>query len=120
MPISETEDWEIEPAWRQMGAAYWSISWPAWILSFIPTMIWLSGPLTTNAWVASLVGYVTFMAVQATLTRRLVRKNYRSFRVHVVRDDGESSRKLSIRESHLVWLRILSPQVAWSGIAVIT
>ncbi len=41
-----------------------------------------------------------------------MRKNYRSFRVYVVRDDGSKSRNLSIRKAVSVWLWILGPQFA--------
>jgi hypothetical protein len=42
----------------------------------------------------------------------LVGKNYRSFCVYVVREDGQKSRKLSMREAGSVSLWILWPQLA--------
>src|SRR5713226_549454 len=30
----DTPGWQINLAWRQKVAAYWSISWPAWAVSF--------------------------------------------------------------------------------------
>lgn len=54
-----------------------------------------------------------FFVTQALLTGRLVRKNYRSFRVYVVRHDGEKSRTLSMREIVSVWLWIFWPQCAF-------
>ena len=108
--------WEISLAWRQKIAAFWSISWPAWIGSMGLVILLTSGYsvdlLQDNLSVIALGGNLAFFAIQALLTRRLVRKNYRSFRVYVVRDDGSKSRNLSIREAVSVWLWILGPQFA--------
>ena len=108
--------WEISLAWRQKVAAFWSISWPAWIGSMGLVILLTSGYsvdlLQDNFSVIALGGNLAFFAIQALLTRRLVRKNYRSFRVYVVRDDGSKSRNLSIREAVSVWLWILGPQFA--------
>jgi hypothetical protein len=68
--------------------------------------------LQDNFSVIALGGNLAFFAIQAFLTRRLVRKNYRSFRVYVVRDDGSKSRNLSVPEAVSVWLWILGPQLA--------
>ena len=108
--------WEISIAWRQKVAAFWSISWPAWIGSMGLVIGLTSGYsvdlLQDNFSVIALGGNLAFIAIQALLTRRLVRKNYRSFRLYVVRDDGSKSRNLSIREAVSVWLWILWPQLA--------
>jgi len=108
--------WEISIAWRQKVAAFWSISWPAWIGSMGLIIGLTSGYsvdlLQDNFSVIALGGNLAFFAIQALLTRRLVRKNYRSFRLYVVRDDGSKSRNLSIREAVSVWLWILWPQLA--------
>jgi hypothetical protein len=108
--------WEINLAWRQKVAAYWSISWPAWIGSFVVVILFTSGYsvdlLQENFSIIAIGGNLTFFAIQALLTGRLVRKNYRSFRVYVVRDVGTQSRNLSIREAVSVWLWILGPQLA--------
>ena len=108
--------WEISIAWRQKVAAFWSISWPAWIGSMGLVIGLMSGYsvdlLQDNFSVIALGGNLAFFTIQALLTRRLVRKNYRSFRVYVVRDDGSKSRNLSIREAVSVWLWILWPQLA--------
>jgi hypothetical protein len=53
-----------------------------------------------------------FFGFQAILCRRLFTKNYQTFRVYVVRDDGHRSRKLSLREGTSVWLWVLVPQLA--------
>ena len=108
--------WEISLAWRQKVAAFWSISWPAWIGSMALVILLTSGYsvdlLQDNFSVIALGGNLAFFGIQALLTRRLVRKNYRSFRVYVVRGDGSKSRNLSIREAGSVWLWILGPQFA--------
>ena len=41
-----------------------------------------------------------------------MRKNYRTFRIEVLRHDGVRNRALSLREGSLVWLWILGPQLA--------
>ena len=47
------------------------------------------------------------------LTPRLVRKNYRAFRVYVVRENGQTTRSLSLPEASRVWLWIAAPEVAF-------
>jgi hypothetical protein len=99
-----------------MLAAFWSISWPAWILSVVIVILSTSGysvdVLQYNLSLLAIGGNLVFFAVQALLTRRLVRKNYRSFRLYVVRDHGSTSRDLSMREAFAVWRWILWPQLA--------
>jgi len=72
----------------------------------------IMGYLVANLTAISLVGPFVFLIIQALLTPRLVRKKYRSFRVYVVRHDGQKDRKLSMREGALISLWILSPQIA--------
>ena len=55
---------------------------------------------------------LAFFAIQALLTRRLVKKNFRSFRVYVVRQDGTQSRDIPMADTIIVWLRIFGPQFA--------
>ena len=117
MEIPETEEWQIHLAWRQKVAAYWSISWPAWVVSFTLTIL-LTATYSLDqskdyAPRISLAATGIFYIFQAMLTQRLVRKNYRSFRVVVIRDGDQHSRRLSKQEAGLVWLRILWPQLAW-------
>ena len=108
--------WQISLAWRQKVAAFWSISWPAWIGSFVLVMLLTSGYsvelLQDKFSIIAFGGNLAFFSIQALLTRRLVRKNYRSFRVYVVRSDGSQCRKLSLREAVSVWLWIFGPQLA--------
>lgn len=108
--------WEISLAWRQMVAAFWSISWPAWIGSFALVILFTSGYsvelLQDKFSVIALAGNFAFFAIQFLLTRRLVRKDYRSFRVYVIRDDGSRSRNLPMWEAAPLWLWIFLPQLA--------
>jgi len=116
MKPSEAPGWHISLAWRQKLAAYWSISWPALIASYslviLLTSLYSVGQLAGHFFAIGVVGNAAFFAAQAISTQRLVRKNYRSFRVEVRREDGQRVRRLSIREAGLVWLWILGPQLA--------
>jgi hypothetical protein len=118
----ETPGWleapgsEINLAWRQKLAAYWSISWPAWVASLV-LVFWLTSNYSLNdienhRTAISLGGNLAFFATQLVLTRRLAGKNYRSFRVYVVHSGDRRFRSLSMREASLVWLQILWPQLA--------
>lgn len=105
---------QIDLAWRQKLAAYWSITWPAWLVPFLLAFLlvpfeFLESHLT---WIST-GETLLFFAIQALLTQRLVRKNYRSFRLAVVRDSGPQSRALTVREAFRVWLWILGPQLAF-------
>lgn len=111
--------WPIELSWGQKIAVFWSLSWPAFLVMWLFGMIagwWLppTPPRPTRGpspWI-SLLGTGVFFAVQAVLTHRLVRKNYRSFRVAVLRETGERTRRVSTREALAIWLWIAGPQVA--------
>src|SRR5579862_3025948 len=107
----------INLAWRQKLAAYWAISWPAWVLSMS-----LPGFLTVGYTVdealsrriaLEVITNVSFFVVQLLCTQRLVRKNFRSFRIEVLREDGQRYRRLSLSDSTLVWLWIMGPQLAF-------
>lgn len=108
--------WRINLAWRQQLAAFWAISWPALLASFVNTFLInafipfrnLMGDLR----VLSITAGVSFFAVQAMLVPRLVRKNYRTFRIVVARENEQESGDLSVGEALRVWLWILSPQLA--------
>jgi hypothetical protein len=113
---SEKPGWPIKLAWRQKVAAYWSISWPSWVASFIMafglTSRYRVDELPAHLPVIALAGHLAFFVIQAVLTRRLVQKNYRSFRVGVLCENGQQDRRLSMREAGSVWLWILGPQLA--------
>src|SRR5438874_6781717 len=99
--------WRINLTWGQKVAAYWSISWPALIGSFALVSLTRRIPL-----LYPLIGNPAFFGFQAILIHRLVRKNYRTFSVGVLHDDGQQNRKLSLPEGGLVWLWLLGPQLA--------
>jgi hypothetical protein len=90
-------------ACTQKIAAFWSTSRPALLGSLGVSILWtraFSGDAVyANPSLIALAGYLAFFAFQPLLTRRLVRKDYRSFRLHVVRDDCSKSRNLSIPEA---------------------
>jgi hypothetical protein len=102
--------WEITLPWAQKIAAFWSISLPALLgslgVGILCTRAFSGDAVYANRSLIALAGYLAFFAFQSLLTRRLVRKDYRSFRLHVVRDDGSKSRSLTIPEAVTVWLWI--------------
>jgi hypothetical protein len=116
MQGSATPGWQINLAWRQKVAAFWSISWAAWIATFstgfAATAFLSNARFRENLFLISVSENVAFFLIQAILTRRLVSKDYRSFRVYVLRSDGHESRSLSLREGVQVWFWILGPQLA--------
>ena len=114
---SNAPGWEITLGWRQKVAAYWAISWPAYLASFVALAVPASTlpleGLAGHAVGMSLTAFVTFFGVQALLARRLVRKKFRTFRLDVIRDDGHRNRDLPFRESIRIWLWIFGPQLAF-------
>ena len=113
---ADAPGWPINLAWRQLVSAFWSIYWPAWLgsfllLSLIP-IVASAGVLNNHLTALGIAENLTLFGLQALLTRRLVRKNYRSFRVYVVRTDKQLDRKLSVRETAAVWFWIAWPQIA--------
>jgi hypothetical protein len=114
--VSGTGVWKANLAWSQELAAYWSISWPALIGSF-GAVIWFTRDWSWHdlpghslmVWVAGTLG---FYLIQAVLAQRLVRKNYRSFSLDVVREHGGRSRGLTVPEVWRLWLWIFWPQIA--------
>src|SRR5204863_3453654 len=66
-----------------------------------------------NLFLISVGENLVFFFLQAMLTRRLVGKDYRSFRVYVLRSDGHQGRSLSLREAIKVWSWIFGPQLAF-------
>ena len=114
--LSKTPEWSINLAWRQKVAAYWLITWPASVGSFtvavLLTSLYPIDDPVDNFPLIGLAGHLSFFGIQVVLTRRLVRKDFRSFRVGVLRKDGQGSRTLSRRETGMVWLWIFGPQLA--------
>ena len=72
----------------------------------------LPSGLTYYYFPIAILGQLSFFSIQAVLTRRLVRKNYRSFCVYAVRGDGDRNRSLSMSEAVRIWFWLLSPQLA--------
>jgi hypothetical protein len=106
----------ITLTWSQRIAAYWAISWPALVATFIAGFV--IGPGAPAAGQAgsesrmTLITFVAFFGTQALLTRRLIRKKFRTFRVYVIRSSGQAGGSLSMLESFRVWLWIFGPQLA--------
>jgi hypothetical protein len=97
----------------QLIAAFWAISWPALLATLLVGLVGVivvSRPATPNTTLIWSVGQILFFAVQAYFTRRLVRKEFRTFRIYVIREDGSRGRSLSVREVLSVWLWIFVPQ----------
>jgi hypothetical protein len=118
MAATQTHSWPtIALAWRQRVAAFWLVAWPSWILSFasvaVVTSGWSVADLVAHSGAMSAIANVVFLAVQAFLVRRMIRKKYRSFRLVVVRTDGSTTSTLSLRDVLHVWVKIIWPQVAF-------
>ena len=107
--------WPIRLKWSQSVAAYWSIAWPAYVLG---AAAWFTlAKLPRDA--RDFFPFFVFFGGQAFTIKRLVRKNYRSFSVYVLRDDGEQNRNLSFSEAARIWVWILCPQLAVFLIALL-
>ncbi len=63
-----------------------------------------------NIAVLTVAGSAVYFAIQAVFSRRLVTKNYRSFRLYMIRDHEYPSRNLSMREALHIWFWIFTPQ----------
>src|SRR5690242_9338454 len=121
METVNSQQWPpIELAWRQTLAAFWSISWPSLLASWL-LMVFLSGILTSNrietvdslgvrGEVAALVSNLAFLFGQIILIPRLYRKRYRSFRVEVLRPGDATDPTLSAQEKIRVGIRLAWPQ----------
>jgi len=107
---------DIRPAWGQKLAAFRVISWPAMVVTLLLTGMlggaWDVSPAERS--VSALVWLqITFFVAQFGFVQRLVRKNYRSFHLYVVRDDRVRDRRLSWHEVCPVWLWIFLPQLTF-------
>jgi hypothetical protein len=67
-----------------------------------------------------LVTALAFYILHALFIRRLTRKNYRTFRVAIMNEDGELGRRLLFRQGVKVWLRVLCPQLSVILLVVIS
>lgn len=102
----------IDLRWAQKVAASWAIYWPSWIASFVPAFfapVELTNRDLAIFFVAS-TG-IRFI-IQAILCRRLIRKNYLSFYVGVVREgEQEPGRTLLPGEHFQFGCQFLLPQI---------
>ena len=124
METLEIDGWpEIDLAWRQKMAAFWSIWWPSATASLLLMMaITAAFPLDLldlEVWRIRFAGSILSLVCQAFFVPRLVRKKYRTFRVGVLRDGILSSPALSMSETVQVALRIIWPQAAVIAIEVL-
>jgi hypothetical protein len=113
-PIEKPSE-EINLAWRQMLAAYWSISWPSMIA--LPVILDLL-QIPQGDVVGSvpnlrifLLWQLVFFGGQAILIPRLVRKNHSSWNLRVVRENNRHSRRLSFPEASRIAAWIVIPQL---------
>lgn len=117
---SLTPGWPISLSWSQKTIAFWSICWPAAAGSIFLVSILTGGyelePLREFLPLFPFVLNLLFFGFQSISVHRLVRKNYQSFRVHVIRPDGQQVRRLSFREGLSIWLWILGPQLALAAL----
>jgi len=102
-------------------AAYWAISWPAGIAALGSALMFATlfsaGSVTNHALAIGFAANLAFFAVQAFLTPRLVQKDFRTFRVVVVHEDGQRIRHLTMREASRVAFWIVWPQAAFLIVA---
>src|SRR5262245_44378455 len=81
---SDLPGWKINLAWRQKVAAYWAISWPEQVASLlVPSFLLAFGSpefVKTHQTLSGAGVIVIYFGIQATLTSRLVNKDYRTFR----------------------------------------
>lgn len=108
--------------WQQL-AAFWAIYWPATvagtILGAYAFAFHFSGEHAyfDHRFAYALYDSLAVFILEAVVMHRLVRKNFRSFHLEVVRRSGERRRAFSMREAILVWWRFVSPQVfVWGAV----
>lgn len=103
--------------WGDLVAAFWAIAWPASALSWLVILapVALVSDLTKSATWGPLVAFATplvYLAALLYFTPRLTRKDFRDFRLRVVRDNGLTDRRLSRSEALRVWLCLVGTQIA--------
>lgn len=109
-------DEPIKLTWGQQLAASWAITWPAllmpWVLVLVIAVVGYD-PNWVHPTLAAVLSALSFLFCQGVLIFRLVRKNYRSFWVGIVRDGASPTRKLSIGNAFSVWFQFIWPQAAF-------
>jgi hypothetical protein len=114
MPAETKEQHDtIRLRWAQKVAASWSIFWPSWIVSLaVAAFLLPADPGDQDLMRSFAVGTVLRMIIQGLLCRRLVRKNYQSFYVSLLREgDEEPSRRMLPEEQGRIGLQFLLPQL---------
>jgi hypothetical protein len=116
--LMELPGWHITLTWAERLAAFWSIYWPAALGTLLEGLcIVFQGDLTglhfsEHRIAGAILLYATFDGLQFFFFRRLLRKQFRSFRVYVIRDNGQRTKTLSLRDTVRVWIWLLRPQLA--------
>jgi hypothetical protein len=99
----------INLTWSQELAASWSIFWPSWIASYV-----LPGLIREILVQISFSGYlVIWLAGLSVMSSRLVRKNYRSFFVGVLKEGEPLNRTFTRSEQLDVLKRLLVPYITF-------
>src|SRR5271166_4296881 len=98
--VTAASEWPpIKLAWRQRFAASWSITWPGWLVSFVAIIFvpqrYANAESAGHLPAASIIAAIMFFLTQAILVPGLVKKQYRSFRVTAIREDGQPMHGLS-------------------------
>jgi hypothetical protein len=109
---------KAELTWNQRLAAFWSIVWPAAlvaVLGIVVSAMFHADVLIGRCAVVRLTAPMAFQfLLLALFSRRLVQKDYRTFRIYILREGlAEESRTLSWNESITVGLRVIAPQVVF-------
>lgn len=99
----------IRLSWRQSFAAFWCVAWPSLLMGISIIAIWPND----NVQAASISANAVSLSAQALFVPRLVRKQFRLFRIEVVREDHSPGDRLSFFEIASVSIHLLWPQLAF-------
>jgi hypothetical protein len=115
VPTSPYKEHAIFLDWNQRVAAFWSVAWPGWLAGALLAFALTSGltprDLPRRMFTLSVISNVVILLVQVPMIYRLVHKQYRSFRVQVLRPDQGADQELSFREALGIWVQIIWPQL---------
>jgi hypothetical protein len=101
----------INLTWSQQFAAFWSILWPCLLASYFLDAIFFQGRPITGA--IQFTPIVIRLLGQGILSFRLVRKNYRTFWIGVLRQGEPLKRSFGFSESIRVWIQLIWLQIAF-------
>jgi hypothetical protein len=101
----------INLRWNQELAASWSVFRPSWVASGVLAGLMgaASDRIAITPNIAYLAGKVILLAAQSVFASRLVRKNYRSFFIGVLKEGEPLSRDFSLSEQVNVSMQLLLP-----------